>query len=694
MTKHPAHQERPSAAQTPEATIPEAGRKPLLLIHNLFNYGHFLVYADTLTQWGLSRGFRVALLGRGLAGTRYQRRYQGEEQVQLLDLNPADHLDQRQAAASKTELRVQAWAELLQAQRELKPEATVLLSTDEFLFHAEHVLPPGFAFPAPTVGLVTFGHRDCYLGHEDLYARALNRALTDRQPFSAVLTLDEYQTAALDPREEHLVFLPDIYADPPGGADPQDTGGSLPLSAQEEADTSALRVFLDLAKGPVLPVLGKIDQRKNAVWILRAAAATPGACCVVLGERVPSTDDAETDAEIDALLAALAAQGRAFVRQGYVPEALFRQVLTHRATPFLPLPYNCHYGSSGPQLQAFAAGKPTLVPDVGLMAWRVQAHGLGASFAHGDEQDFRRVFDIMLAEGQAAYTDNLARFMRCFTPEVRNAQLDKAFGLAPQGADLLPRLTGAPLAPPEAELLRQGLGLLHAGNPEEALERFDSALALRPDDAVTLLRKALALHGLDRREEAQVALRQCLDHGGAKELGFTLRAQLDLLEAYLDELTRHGDAPLHGPKHQASVTPGSFLACLVGASSPPPRLDASVWWRLGAALARTGWHAPSALSFRRAVELAPERLDYRLNLSDVLRYAKRLDDSDAALDELAALSPEHPGLHHKRGQVLFERGRFDEAEAEFRREKPGTEFAATARAYLERLDQRHTEGEG
>lgn len=662
--------------EPPESAQPAASRKPLLLIHNLFNYGHFLVYADTLTQWALSRGFCVALLGRGLAKTSYQRSYQADKRVQILDVNPGEHLDQRQAAASKTELRVQACAELLQAQRELQPVASILLSTDEFLFHAEHILPPGFAFPTPTVGLVTFGHRDCYLGRKDLYASALDRVLRARKPFRAVLTLDEYQTAALDPGEEHLVLLPDIFADPPG----REPGQAL--SAHDAADSQALQDFMDRAQGPVLPLLGKIDRRKNPLWVLRAVQATPGASCVLLGQRVPDNDE---DA-IDTLLAELDAQGRVFVRWGYVAEPLFRLALVHPKTPFLPLPYSCHYGSSGPQLQAFAAGKPTLAPDVGLMAWRTQAHGLGLCFAHGDEQDFRRGFAKLLAQGPEPYADNLSRFMACFTPEVRNAQLDKTFGLTPQSANLLSLLTTTPLAPPYAELLRQGLCLLHAGNPQLALERFDSALAQHPGDAVTLLRKALALDDLGRREDVIKTLRQCLDSGGQEEFDFVLHGQLDLLEAYLDGLSRDCS------KDPAPSAPGSFLACQVEAGSPASRLGATFWWRLGAALARTGWHAPSALSFGWAIERAPDQLDYRLNLSDVLRYAKRYDESDTALDELAGLAPEHPGLHHKRGQVLFERGDLAEAEAEFRREPRHSPHFGPAQSYLERLGQRQESG--
>lgn len=665
---------------TPESPPPTSRRRPRLLIHNLFNYGHFLVYADNLTQWALSRSWSVTLMGRGLRGTHYQRRYLGAEHVEILDLHPGVGLDQRQANWAKADLVAAASAELRRAQLERSPDASILLSTDEFLFHTQDILAPGFAFPTPTVGLATFGYRDCYLGFKDLYARNLDRVLAARHPFFSMLTLDEYQVAALDRQEEHLVFLPDIFADPPCGGEDQDDG-----------DAEALRAFLDQARGPVLPVLGKLDQRKNALWTLSVASDTPGASCVMLGERVSCPDDAE----IDALLADLTAQGRAFVRLGYVSEALFRLTLGHPRTPFLPLPYSGHYGSSGLQLQAFAAGKPTLTPDVGLMARRVRAHGLGLCFTPGDREDFRRACASLMAQGPGPFHDNLRRFMACFTTEARNAQLDKAFGLARQGAGLLSRLVGD-TAPGDADenafRLHAALTLHHAGRHLDALEHLERVLTQRPGNAVALLRKALVLHALGRHEAAGEAMRQGIDCGGAEEFDFVLRAGLDLVMARLREGDRQGAleqlraALLLAPAATGQGPgPDDPVERLLHTRWQSPWLSAATWQRIGAALAQTGLHEASARAFRKALELAPDEHDYRLNLSDVLRYARRFDDSEAVLGELAALAPEYPGLHHKRGQVLFERGLMDEALAEFRREPPTSAHHGPARGYMERI---------
>jgi Glycosyltransferase len=671
---------------TAEKTKTPTGRRPHLLIHNLYNYGHFLVYADNLTVWALSRGFRVTFMGRGLEGTFYQRRHQGDPNVQLLDASPGERLDQSLSGLTKAELTARACAELCQAQAELKPEASILLSTDEFLFQSSEILDPDFAFPAPTVGVVTFGHRDCHLGFKDVYARNLDDVLARRRPFRSVLTLDEHQVAAVDPGEEHLVFLPDIYADPPRPK-------TVEQERRETAETAELTAFLDRARGPVLPVLGKVDQRKNALWVLRAASQTPDACCVLLGQRVPSPDDPA----IDALLAELAAQGRAFVRTDYVPESLFRAVLTHRAVPFLPLPYSCHYGSSGLQLQALAAGKPTLVPDVGLMAWRVQTHALGLCHRHGDEADFRNVFDRLLRQGAEPYAEAIGRFMGGFTPEARNAQLDKVFGMDGASGALRSRLVACVASSEGLDAAGQALVLLHAGRAEEALRLLDPAEASAPDDAGLMRCRVLALHALGRQAEAWGIAQRCSFAIGTTLAAFQLNLYCEAMTAartpaeYLEYLNMlclllHFIPVTDTPEPQPG--PWHPLEQALRERWRAPSIGSASWLALADGLVRLKRNGTAALAYRRVLELDPQALDCWLNLSDVLRYERRYDESDAALDELAARSPEHSGLHHKRGQVLFERGKLAAAREEFSREPLDSPHRQAAEAYLQKCPVR------
>ena len=59
-----------------------------------------------------------------------------------------------------------------------------------------------------------------------------------------------------------------------------------------------------------------------------------------------------------------------------------------------------HLGSSGAMLQALMAGRPVLVPDQGLMAWRVRNFGLGLTYVPGDRRDMRYKFSCCRARPQ------------------------------------------------------------------------------------------------------------------------------------------------------------------------------------------------------------------------------------------------------------------------------------------------------
>ncbi len=81
-------------------------------------------------------------------------------------------------------------------------------------------------------------------------------------------------------------------------------------------------------------------------------------------------------------------------------------------------------------LQALAAGRPVLVPDRGLMAYRATAFGLGAAYRDGDRDDLRRRFRELESAGPGAFAARLAAFMEFFTP----TQIVAAVSLAVAGA--------------------------------------------------------------------------------------------------------------------------------------------------------------------------------------------------------------------------------------------------------------------
>jgi len=119
-----------------------------------------------------------------------------------------------------------------------------------------------------------------------------------------------------------------------------------------------------------------------------------------------------------------------------------------RAARAVVLPYRHHDGSSGIMLQAAAAGRPVLVPDRGLMAWRTRRFGLGETFADGDLAGMRRGFRSLLEVAQSGAGSSGVAYGRCFSPRdvhasLRLAVTGKGPG-APLPQDHLPLVSESP----------------------------------------------------------------------------------------------------------------------------------------------------------------------------------------------------------------------------------------------------------
>lgn len=81
-------------------------------------------------------------------------------------------------------------------------------------------------------------------------------------------------------------------------------------------------------------------------------------------------------------------------------------------------------------LQALAAARPVLVPDRGLMAYRVRTFGLGRTYRDGDAGDLQRQFRTLLAHGPEPYRRRLDAFLAFFT----RTQVAAAVGAAVSGS--------------------------------------------------------------------------------------------------------------------------------------------------------------------------------------------------------------------------------------------------------------------
>ncbi len=631
-----------------------------LVLHNIFSYGHFLVYASVFTRWALSRGFEVHMLGRGLDRSPYGRRFGETPGVVLHDAAPGERFSPGQAQWARRGLLAEGLDTVLEAQRTLKPDATILLTTDDLLFERVGVTDEAFRFVTPTFGLLTFGNRERYTAYSDAYAAQVRTMLERRRPFQGLFTLDEHHVRDAGADPDYLVFLPDIFAEDEPAA------SFAPAATRIGRE---LAEFLDRGTGPVFPVLGKVDQRKNARMVLELAASLPEASVVALGERVPCQEDAR----IDALLETLRRGGRLFASWGFVPEELFHRTLAHERTRLLPLPYSCHHGSSGIQLLGVRHGKPCVVPSNGLMARRVIGHELGAVFNPGDERDFRRACREVLDRDPSVFKGACARFMKFFGERARGFQIARALGLERgQPVEAALNSTGVPPSL-SRELVRQASGWILASRWSDALRALDQALAVAPDDPLALFRKALALWASDRPGQASRVLERLAGRASLEEFDCLVRLAASNV---LDTLAQD--------PAQAARTIMDLLR-LAPADAARPALSPFAWREAGLVLARTGAHAEAADCFRKALALDAAWHDCRLNLSDVLRYAGRHAESLAELDALEKAAPHWPGLSHKRGQAFFEKGELERALACFLAEPAGSPHYEPARQYIERL---------
>lgn len=266
-------------------------------------------------------------------------------------------------------------------------------------------------------------------GREEFHARALRgRGLVD-----AALVLDE-RYACEHPRTHS--WLPDIFRefDEPVAATDDET-------ARWE---QRLHVYLaDAGARPVLVYVGTNQHRRGYDTLLRLALEVDG-CVVHCGRFV--LDGEPSDAEVTALRAELEARRALFETGGpYVrPETA---AVFLRAARCVVLPYRQHDGSSGVMLQALAAGRPVLVPDRGLMAYRARTFGLGVTFRDGDAADLRRRFAELQTRGPVEYAARLDAYMGFFS----RTQVSAAVRAAVAGAGPGARLPQEALCAPAAE---------------------------------------------------------------------------------------------------------------------------------------------------------------------------------------------------------------------------------------------------
>ncbi len=620
---------------------------PVLLICTIRSVGHFTVYSGNFVDWALERGGEVVYLGHGFASSALYARFCNEPRVRFHELDawlpdsgdgPLPTDDRELVDALFTEQGVSRQiAAIAAAQREFSPTHTLLVNSDDMLFHTNRFHRLSNLFLRPVYGISTFGYRDQYLGFADAYTCRLNRLSALQGNFAGMFTLDEYHVASRDPEQSFLHFLPDPYR-----AFQRIDVQSLSQAEQEQL--AALEAFLSDDDRPIIPVLGKFDERKNGLWILDEVLRDTDLACVILGERVPSP----LDDRIDAALDALRAQDRVFTRFDFTTEHFFDRVLHSGRVPCAPFPYRTHYGSSAVHLQTLEAGLPGVIPDVGLMARRCVDHDLGLLFRHGDRDSFRAAFRELCHAGQGVGQAG-RRFLEHFSARALYESLDYAFGLSPSRPMLPCQVPSEPAgrtyAPPRwFAPMCAGQQAHDAGDFPAAMACFTQALARADGDHPGLLfRQALSAALAGDEARATSLLSRYHQSGNTDEQAFSLPLLLD-------------SALFHARHHAWD------MAWRLAAFSRLSAGDSTEMILCEAALHEEAGHLDIAIDRVTSVLISDalnlELLSWK---SDLLIKANRLSEAINCLEYMLLLTPDDTDRLAQKISLLIEVSRFDEA---------------------------------
>jgi len=196
--------------------------------------------------------------------------------------------------------------------------------------------------------------------------------------------------------------------------------------------------------------------------------------------------------------------------------------------------------------------------------------------------------------------------------------------------------------------LNLGVGLHRAGEPRDALDAYDAALALR-DDAEAHYNRALSLLALEREDEALVDVLATLEREPAHVPALEVLRELDRRANRVDRsIERLEAACAHAPRRAGPrVLLAALLRDLGRLDEAGRRLDEAIAAEPGVAPAH---HArgrflstrdPEAAlrSLERAIELDPFQARYRVDKGRVLRALGREDEARAALERARSFAP-------------------------------------------------------
>jgi len=258
--------------------------------------------------------------------------------------------------------------------------------------------------------LAAYGYRPFSLAQPRFFHEVVMRRF---KVLEAALCLDEVFVAKQNGRYD---WLPDIAV-----AFSEEREGRNE-AAEWEAQLSA---FLSARRNKRVVVYIGMPQPRRGYEVLLQLACDVDGCFLHCGKPQNSSGYPGKDIESRAILISRSA----ILESGRLYQNFETAEVTLRAARCVVLPYDRHIGSSGVMLQALMAGRPVLVPDQGLMAWRVRNFGLGLTFAPNDWRDMRHKFSILSSPPTEAFAPAIRRFLDYFSKSQFETAMDLALGL-------------------------------------------------------------------------------------------------------------------------------------------------------------------------------------------------------------------------------------------------------------------------
>jgi len=250
-------------------------------------------------------------------------------------------------------------------------------------------------------------------------------------------------------------------------------------------------------------------------------------------------------------------------------------------------------------------------------------------------------------------------------------------GRLPEAERVLRELVAA--APALVEALQLlGAALSAQGRPQEGLEWFDRARALRAPNPTLLHNRAQALFALGRFAEARAEIEAAtaLDPAAASAWSLTANILAAMGEreaaerAYRKALALKPESAETHYNLALLLQEGGRLeeavACYRKSLALRPAF-AAAHNNLANVLKGQGRSDEALVHYRHAVRFDPQLADALSNLGTVLREAGRSEEAVGLLERAALLKPQSEAVHNNLGIAYFERNRFAEAVACYRK---------------------------